>query len=292
MALLNVEKLGMDFGGIVALENASLAVEPHSITALIGPNGAGKTTLFNCLTGFYHATRGEITLQHEDQCVDIREVLGRPFSWQDFINPAALVKRIYYKAFGGSHQVNAAGIARTFQNIRLFKEMSVLENLLVAQHRFLVKNPLKALLGLKSYRESEHHAREQAYKWLDFFGLTEHANRLAGELAYGLQRKLEIARALCTQPKLICLDEPAAGLNPAETKELKHIINDIRTKFGITVLLIEHDMALVMDISDHIYVLDHGDIIAQGSPVEIKTDRRVISAYLGIDSEEAGTNTL
>ena len=283
MSLLNVEHIQMQFGGILALEDTSLTVEAGTVTSLIGPNGAGKTTLFNCLTGFYHASKGEIRLQDSTKSVDILELLGRSLKLKDCASPATLLRRVYYKMFGGTHLVNQAGIARTFQNIRLFNEMSVLENLLVAQHAALNTNPLAGLLNLGSYKKSEKDAINTAYEWLAFTGLTEHANRLAGELAYGLQRKLEIARAMCTSPKLICLDEPAAGLNPAETEELKQIIEAIRSAHNTTVLLIEHDMRLVMDISDHIYVLDHGQIIADGNPEAIQANKKVIAAYLGLE---------
>ncbi len=279
--LLSVHGLSMHYGGIKALEDVSLTVKRGSITALIGPNGAGKTTLFNCLTGFYRATRGQLLLtKASGHTTDLLEQLGRPFCASDLVHPSRFARRLFFKMFGGSHRVCRAGIARTFQNIRLFREMSVVENLLVAQHQHLVTNPLKGVLGLPSYRQAERNAVAKAHHWLKTMQLEAHANRLAGELPYGLQRKVEIARAMCTNPSLICLDEPAAGLNPAETSELKDLIAGIRDQ-GTTVLLIEHDMALVMELSEHIIVLDHGAVIAVGEADEIRRNPAVLAAYLG-----------
>lgn len=284
--ILSVEHLMMQFGGIKALNDVNLDVERHSITALIGPNGAGKTTVFNCLTGFYQATGGRIQLNTKNRPTDVIEVLGQPFGIEDFTHPARLGSRIYYKMFGGTHLVNRAGLARTFQNIRLFREMSVVENLLVAQHLFVNRNLLAGILNTPGYRRAESEALDHAFYWLEVVDLVDAANRLAGELSYGQQRRLEIARAMCTRPEIICLDEPAAGLNPSETEALSRIIRYLRDHHGLTVLLIEHDMGMVMNISDHIIVLDHGDVIARGEPAQIRNDEKVIAAYLGTDEEE------
>jgi branched-chain amino acid transport system ATP-binding protein len=285
--ILTVEGLGMRFGGIKALSAVDFSIRRHSITALIGPNGAGKTTVFNCLTGFYKATDGRILLNTEKGLqTDVGKIMGEPFQPTDFINPAQFGSRLWYKMFGGTHLVNRAGLARTFQNIRLFKEMSVIENLLVAQHMWINRNLLAGVFNTPGFRRAEEKALDVAFYWLEVVGLTDSANRLAGEMSYGQQRRLEIARAMCTRPELICLDEPAAGLNPAETETLSAIIRRLRDEHRITVLLIEHDMGMVMSISDHIVVLDHGNVIAQGLPDEIKNNPKVIAAYLGADEEE------
>ncbi|MCP8465245.1 ATP-binding cassette domain-containing protein [Pseudomonas sp. ZM23] len=284
--ILSVEHLMMHFGGIKALNDVNLDVERGSITALIGPNGAGKTTVFNCLTGFYKATGGNILLNTQGACTDVIKVLGQPFQAADFVSPAQFGNRLYYKMFGGTHLVNRAGLARTFQNIRLFREMSVVENLLVAQHMFVNRNLLAGILNTPGYRRAESEALDHAFYWLEVVDLVDCANRLAGEMSYGQQRRLEIARAMCTRPEIICLDEPAAGLNPAETQALSRIIRFLRDHHGITVLLIEHDMGMVMNISDHIIVLDHGDVIARGGPADIRNNEKVIAAYLGADEEE------
>jgi len=286
-ALLTVRDLTMRFGGIIALNKVHFEVQKNSITALIGPNGAGKTTVFNCVTGFYKATEGQITLNDGAKQTDLRKVLGERFRWSDYINPPAFAERLYYKALGGSHRVALAGVARTFQNIRLFREMTVVENLLVAQHHHLDRNLLRGMLNTKGYRTSEKRALETAYYWLDVMNLTEDANRLAGDLPYGNQRRLEIARAMCIAPKLVCLDEPAAGLNPRETEDLSHLIRKLRNEHDVTVLLIEHDMGLVMGISEHIVVLDYGQVIASGTPTDIESNPKVLAAYLGSDEEEA-----
>ncbi|HEK3404047.1 TPA: ATP-binding cassette domain-containing protein [Pseudomonas aeruginosa] len=284
--ILSVEHLMMHFGGIKALNDVNLDVERGSITALIGPNGAGKTTVFNCLTGFYKATGGNILLNTQGRTTDVIQVLGEPFQLDDFVKPPQLGSRLYYKMFGGTHLVNRAGLARTFQNIRLFKDMSVVENLLVAQHMFVNRNLLAGILNTPGYRRAESEALDHAFYWLEVVDLVDCANRLAGEMSYGQQRRLEIARAMCTRPELICLDEPAAGLNPAETHALSNIVRYLCDHHGITVLLIEHDMGMVMNISDHIIVLDHGDVIARGNPEQIRHDEKVIAAYLGADEEE------
>jgi len=285
-AILRVEHLMMQFGGIKALNDVNLEVERGSITALIGPNGAGKTTVFNCLTGFYQASGGRIELNTRQRSVDIIQILGQKFRGEDWLHPAQWGGRIFYKMFGGTHLVNRAGLARTFQNIRLFREMSVVENLLVAQHRQSNRNLIAGILNTAGYRQAENRALDRAFYWLEVVDLVDCANRLAGEMSYGQQRRLEIARAMCTGPEVVCLDEPAAGLNPVETRTLSGIIRFLRDHHGITVLLIEHDMGMVMDISDHIIVLDHGDVIARGAPQFIQHHESVIAAYLGTDDEE------
>lgn len=284
-AILQVDNLMMRFGGIKALNDVSLAVERGSVTSLIGPNGAGKTTVFNCLTGFYRATGGRIVLNANQRSTDVIQVLGQKIHAGDWINPTRLGSRLWYKMFGGAHLVNRAGLARTFQNIRLFREMSVIENLLVAQHMQVNRQLLAGVLNTRGYREAENRALDRAFYWLENVDLVASANRLAGTLSYGQQRRLEIARAMCTRPELICLDEPAAGLNPVETEALSTILHRLRADHRISVLLIEHDMPMVMRISDHIVVLDHGDVIAQGTPQQIRHDPKVIAAYLGAEEE-------
>jgi len=285
--ILHVDRLMMHFGGIKALNDVSLDVDRGSITALIGPNGAGKTTVFNCLTGFYRATGGHIRLHTGKRATDVIEILGEALRPGDLIHPARLGRRLWYKMFGGTHLVNRAGLARTFQNIRLFRELSVVENLLVAQHMRANRNLLAGILNTPGYRHAENRAIDQAFYWLEVVDLVDCANRLAGTLSYGQQRRLEIARAMCTQPEMLCLDEPAAGLNPVETVALSRIIRFLRQQHGLTILLIEHDMGMVMEISDHVIVLDHGDVIARGTPQQIQHNDRVIAAYLGTDEEDA-----
>jgi len=262
--LLSVEHLSMRFGGLIAVNDVSFLAEKRHITSIIGPNGAGKTTVFNCLTGFYKPTVGRLALTTEDGVQYLERM-------DDF--------RIAQRA----------GVARTFQNIRLFPAMSVLENLLVAQHNALMRASvwsLAGLLGLKSYRRAEGEAVETARYWLERIDLIDRADGPAGDLPYGAQRRLEIARAMCTSPKLLCLDEPAAGLNPRETLELNELLRFIRDEHGVGVLLIEHDMSMVMQISDHIVVLDYGEKIAEGDPDAVRTNPAVIRAYLGEDEEE------
>lgn len=249
--LLNVQALSMRFGGLLAVDNISLSVAADEIFAIIGPNGAGKTTVFNCIGGFYRPTSGSIRL-------DGREIAGK-----------------------ASHQVAQHGLVRTFQNVRLFKQLTVLENLLVAQHTQVQANLLAGLLRLPSYRRAESAAIERAASWLDFMGLREYANREAGNLAYGHQRRLEIARCMITQPRLLMLDEPAAGLNPQEKVDLMHLIRRLRTEFKVAVLLIEHDMKLVMNVSERILVMEHGKPILTDTPEAVRNDPRVIKAYLG-----------
>jgi len=263
--LLKVEHLQMQFGGLVAVEDVDFEVERGKITALIGPNGAGKTTLFNCITGFYRPTSGRLTLCRGN---------GQKF----------LLERLDdYKI------PKLAKVARTFQNIRLFSGLTLLENLLVAQHNVLMPVSgfsMFGLLGLKPYKRAEKSAIEKAIYWLDKIGLLERADDPAGDLPYGAQRRLEIARALCTDPELLCLDEPAAGLNPRESLELNELLTSIRDGSNVTILLIEHDMSVVMGISDHIIVLEYGSKIAEGNPVEIKNNPKVIAAYLGTEDDD------
>jgi branched-chain amino acid transport system ATP-binding protein len=284
--VLSVENLMMHFGGIKALSDVSLKVKRNSIFALIGPNGAGKTTVFNCLTGFYKPSGGRIELHTRGVTTDVIRLLGEPFRAADFVSPQRFASRLFFKMFGGTHLVNRAGMARTFQNIRLFKEMSVIENLLVAQHMWVNRSLLAGILNTKGYRKAESDALDQAFYWLEVVDLVDCANRLAGELSYGQQRRLEIARAMCTRPQIICLDEPAAGLNPQETEALSKMVRLLRDEHDLTVVLIEHDMGMVMGISDHIVVLDHGNVIAEGGPEAIRNDPKVIAAYLGADEEE------
>ncbi|MCA8929177.1 MAG: ATP-binding cassette domain-containing protein [Alphaproteobacteria bacterium] len=262
--LLQVEHLTMRFGGLTAIDDLSFAAADGEITAIIGPNGAGKTTVFNCLTGFYKPTVGRLALRRD----------GREH----------LLERMQ-----GFDIARHAGVARTFQNIRLFGRMSVLENLLVAQHGPLMrasKFTFAGLFGLPSYKAAERAAVEQARYWLDKVNLTDRADWDAQNLPYGAQRRLEIARAMCTRPSLLCLDEPAAGLNPRESYDLNVLLQGIRNEQGIGILLIEHDMSVVMEISDHIVVLDYGCKISDGSPDFVRNDPTVIRAYLGTDDEE------
>lgn len=284
-SILRVEHLMMHFGGINALNDVNLDVARGSITALIGPNGAGKTTVFNCLTGFYQATGGAILLNTRTP-TDIIRVLGQKLCPTDFLHPRRLGSRLYYKMFGGTHLVNRAGLARTFQNIRLFRDMSVVENLLVAQHMMANRNLIAGIFNTAGYRKAENQALDRAFYWLEVVEMVDCANRLAGTLSYGQQRRLEIARAMCTRPEMICLDEPAAGLNPVETLALSRILRLLRQQHGVTVLLIEHDMGMVMEISDHVIVLDHGIVIARGAPKDIQRNPAVIAAYLGAEEEE------
>ncbi len=261
--LIEVEHLTMRFGGLVAIDDVSFTARSQAITAVIGPNGAGKTTVFNCITGFYKPTIGRLTLRGA----------GGEF----------LLERMRGHEIG-----QKARVARTFQNIRLFSGMTVLENLMVAQHNKLMRASGWSLLGLvgaASFQRAEAASVELARLWLERIGLVADADRPAGELPYGAQRRLEIARAMCTEPVLLCLDEPAAGLNPRESAELNQLLVSIRDRDRIGVLLIEHDMSVVMNISDHIVVLDYGRKIAEGAPLAVRSDPAVIRAYLGTDEE-------
>lgn len=249
--LLSVRGLTMRFGALLAVNNVELDLNQGEIVSLIGPNGAGKTTVFSCLTGFYRPTGGTITLRD-------RHLEGLP-----------------------GQQIARMGVVRTFQHVRLFREMTVIENLLVAQHQHLKSGVFAGLLKTPGFRRSEAEAQALGAMWLERVGLLDLANRQAGNLAYGQQRRLEIARCMMTRPEVLMLDEPAAGLNPKETDELDHLIAELRNRHQVSVLLIEHDMKLVMGISDRIYVVNQGTPLAQGTPVEIRNNPDVIRAYLG-----------
>jgi branched-chain amino acid transport system ATP-binding protein len=266
--ILEVEHLSMKFGGLVAIGDLSFQAKRGEITALIGPNGAGKTTVFNCITGFYKPTEGMIRLNGRD---------GNEF----------LLERM------PDFRITAkAKVARTFQNIRLFSGMTLLENLLVAQHNKLMRASgftLLGLFGIGGYRSASAQSIELAKFWLEKADLIDRADDPAGDLPYGAQRRLEIARAMCTEPDLLCLDEPAAGLNPKESLALNTLLNDIKDNSGTSILLIEHDMSVVMQISDHVVVLEYGRKISDGNPEAVRSDPKVIAAYLGVDDEEVET---
>ena len=262
--MLQVEHLSMKFGGLMAINDLSFEAYEGDITALIGPNGAGKTTVFNCITGFYKPTMGMIRFENEGKTYQLEQM-------PDFKITAH------------------AKVARTFQNIRLFSGMTVLENLLVAQHNKLMKASgftVMGLLGIGSYYKESREAIDTARFWLEKADLVDRADDPAGDLPYGAQRRLEIARAMCTGPKMLCLDEPAAGLNPRESQALNALLRSVRKETGTSILLIEHDMSVVMEISDHIVVLEYGQKISDGDPDHVKNDPKVIAAYLGVDDEE------
>ncbi len=285
--ILCVEHLGMRFGGLVAINDLSFTAQRGEVTALIGPNGAGKTTVFNCITGFYKPTTGRIALQS-----------GAPGVWDELPALTQRGTRSLARADGALFLLERmpdylvareARVARTFQNIRLFQGMSVLENLLVARHNALMQASgftVLGLLGSRIFARAEQAAIEKARYWLDRVGLVDRADDAAGELPYGAQRRLEIARAMCTEPHLLCLDEPAAGLNASESTELARFLAEIRDQHATSILLIEHDMSVVMEVSDHIVVLDHGLKIAEGRPAVIRDDPNVIAAYLGVEQDE------
>jgi branched-chain amino acid transport system ATP-binding protein len=285
--ILRVEHLTMRFGGLVAVHDLSFTAKHGDITALIGPNGAGKTTVFNCITGFYKPTEGRIALQS-----------GDPAAWGRLEELTASPKQCDARRDGSlfllermaDHDVaKYACVARTFQNIRLFRGMTVLENLLVAQHKPMMRASgfsIFGIFGLAPFRRAEDAATDKAVQWLETINLVDRADDPAGDLPYGDQRRLEIARAMCTDPVLLCLDEPAAGLNPRESAELSELLIQIRDQHKTSVLLIEHDMSVVMQISDHVVVLDYGEKISDGTRDQVKNDPNVIAAYLGVEQDE------
>ena len=276
--VLHIENITMQFGGVVAVNNLNLDVNKGEIIALIGPNGAGKTTAFNCVTGVYEPTNGKIDFMGETIVEN---------------HPQGKMKKIYAGENMGMYDkvvsltpdvITGKGIARTYQNIRLFSKLSVFENVIIAKHMRAKQNFFSAALHLNGAEEKR--MREETMALLEEQGLDKYKDDVAGSLPYGIQRRLEIARALATEPKLLLLDEPAAGMNPQETLELADFIVEIRKKYDLSVFLVEHHMDLVMNISDRIYVLDFGKLIAEGVPSEIQNNVKVIDAYLGVSEDE------